>query len=85
MGHQTLLILAVYIAKIRKLEENERKKWNEIDWSKYPISMGETIELCAGIVDKPDVSTRRHMQQEIIEECGYRVNEDAIRPIKKFV
>lgn len=47
--------------------------------------MGETIELCAGIVDKPNVSWRKHMQEEIHEECGYKVNENDIESIKTFV
>uniref|UniRef100_A0A915PM68 Uridine diphosphate glucose pyrophosphatase NUDT14 n=1 Tax=Setaria digitata TaxID=48799 RepID=A0A915PM68_9BILA len=76
---------AVYIAKVRKMDENMNRKWNEINWLKYPISMGETIELCAGIVDKPNSSTRRHMQEEILEECGYKVNEMDIQSIKTFV
>ncbi|VDN19611.1 unnamed protein product [Gongylonema pulchrum] len=70
---------AVYVAKIRQLEENKTKKMNEIDWSKYPVSMGETIELCAGIIDKPQVSSRQHMQEEIIEECGYSVKESDLQ------
>ncbi|VDO71664.1 unnamed protein product [Onchocerca flexuosa] len=76
---------AVYITKVRLLDENINKKWNEINWSKYPISMGETIELCAGLVDKPNVSKRKHMQEEILEECGYNVDETEIHSIKTFV
>ncbi|VDM97446.1 unnamed protein product, partial [Onchocerca ochengi] len=76
---------AVYITRVRMLDENVNKKWNEINWSKYPISMGETIELCAGLVDKPNVSKRKHMQEEILEECGYNVNEAEIQSIKTFV
>ncbi|CAG9540941.1 unnamed protein product [Cercopithifilaria johnstoni] len=75
----------VYISKVRRLDGNVDKKWNEINWSKYPISMGETIELCAGIIDKPNVSWRKHMQEEIHEECGYSVDEACIQSIKTFV
>ncbi|EJW78408.1 hypothetical protein WUBG_10682 [Wuchereria bancrofti] len=63
---------AVYISRVRRLDENVNKKWNEINWSKYPISMGETIELCAGLIDKSNISWRKHIQEEINEECGYK-------------
>ncbi|KAM3716817.1 Uridine diphosphate glucose pyrophosphatase NUDT14 [Dirofilaria immitis] len=76
---------AVYVTRIRRLDENIHKNWNEINWSKYPITMGETIELCAGIVDKPNISMRKHIQEEILEECGYNVNETDIHSIKTFV
>lgn len=80
-----MALSAVYISKVRRLDENVNKKWNEINWSKYPISMGETIELCAGIIDKPNVSWKKHIQEEIREECGYNVNETDIQTIKTFV
>ncbi|VDM06630.1 unnamed protein product [Wuchereria bancrofti] len=76
---------AVYISRVRRLDENVNKKWNEINWSKYPISMGETIELCAGLIDKSNISWRKHIQEEINEECGYKVNENDIKSIKTFV
>ncbi|VDN07027.1 unnamed protein product [Thelazia callipaeda] len=76
---------AVYAVKVRKMEENANKAWNEIKWEKYPISIGETIELCAGIIDKPNVSSHKHMQEEILEECGYEVNENDIQMIKTYI
>uniref|UniRef100_A0A0R3RUD7 Uridine diphosphate glucose pyrophosphatase NUDT14 n=1 Tax=Elaeophora elaphi TaxID=1147741 RepID=A0A0R3RUD7_9BILA len=76
---------AVYLSEVRRLDENINKKWNEINWSKYPISMGETIELCAGIIDKPNITWKQHIQEEILEECGYMVNENEIESIKMFV
>jgi len=50
----------------------------EIDWSKVPPSLGVTIELCAGILDKPDLSAQEIAKQEVLEECGYDV------PLDKF-
>ncbi|EJW86549.1 hypothetical protein WUBG_02537 [Wuchereria bancrofti] len=47
--------------------------------------MGETIELCAGLIDKSNISWRKHIQEEINEECGYKVNENDIKSIKTFV
>lgn len=44
---------------------------------------GLTIELCAGIVDK-NLSLMHIAQEEIEEECGYRVTVDRIEKITSF-
>ncbi|KHN71457.1 Uridine diphosphate glucose pyrophosphatase [Toxocara canis] len=67
------------------MAENQGKEDADIDWSKYPISIGETIELCAGLIDKPNLSELAHMREEIIEECGYDVKECDITLLKKFI
>uniref|UniRef100_A0A0M3IR67 Nudix hydrolase domain-containing protein n=1 Tax=Ascaris lumbricoides TaxID=6252 RepID=A0A0M3IR67_ASCLU len=67
------------------MAENRGKENADIDWSKYPISIGETIELCAGLIDKPNLSEVAHMREEIIEECGYDVKECDITLLKKFI
>uniref|UniRef100_A0A0N5AK28 Nudix hydrolase domain-containing protein n=1 Tax=Syphacia muris TaxID=451379 RepID=A0A0N5AK28_9BILA len=69
------MITAIFAAAIRSMPENAGKLCNEICWSKYPISIGMTIELCAGLIDKPNLSDARHMVEEIEEECGYSVKE----------
>ncbi|MFH4977481.1 hypothetical protein AB6A40_004190 [Gnathostoma spinigerum] len=76
---------AVYLTKIRRMQENQGIPLNRIDYSKYAVSLGETIELCAGLIDKPKLSAVEHMREEILEECGYSVNIDALRLIKKFI
>uniref|UniRef100_A0A915BV08 Uridine diphosphate glucose pyrophosphatase NUDT14 n=1 Tax=Parascaris univalens TaxID=6257 RepID=A0A915BV08_PARUN len=76
---------AVFVSIVRKMAENRDKENADIDWSKYPISIGETIELCAGLIDKRDLSEVAHMREEIIEECGYDVKESDITLIKKFI
>lgn len=76
---------AIFASKVRKMPENRGKPIAKIDWSKYPISIGETIELCAGIIDKPELSWLSHMREEISEECGYDVKESDIKFIKKFI
>ncbi|CAF88749.1 unnamed protein product, partial [Tetraodon nigroviridis] len=35
-----------------------------------PASAGVTYELCAGLVDKPDLSLEEIARQEVLEECG---------------
>jgi len=44
---------------------------------------GMTIELCAGIIDK-DLTLEQIAQEEIEEECGYRVSVDTIEKITSF-
>jgi len=44
---------------------------------------GMTVELCAGIVDK-DLPLVNIAQEEIEEECGYRVSEENIELITSF-
>ncbi len=44
---------------------------------------GMTLELCAGIIDK-DLSLKQIAQEEVEEECGYRVCVDSIEKITSF-
>lgn len=55
----------------------------EIDTGKYPPSLGFTIELCAGIVDK-DQSLAETMKDELLEECGYDVPLSAINKVTSY-
>lgn len=67
------------------MPENINKSLKEINWTTYPINIGKTIELCAGIIDKPNLDAKRHIHEEIIEECGYNVPIDSIKHIKKLM
>jgi len=44
---------------------------------------GMTVELCAGIVDKP-LTLEQIAKEEIEEECGYRVPLDQIKRVTSF-
>ena len=46
-------------------------------------SIGMSLELCAGIVDK-DISLIQIAQEEVIEECGYAVPLENITKITSF-
>ena len=46
-------------------------------------NIGMSIELCAGIVDK-DMSVKQIAQEEIYEECGYKVPLENIEKITTF-
>jgi len=44
---------------------------------------GMTVELCAGLVDKP-FSLTQIAKEEIVEECGYDVPEEQIEKVTSF-
>ncbi|KAH7722418.1 UDP-sugar diphosphatase [Aphelenchoides avenae] len=75
----------VFVRRVQRLPENVGKSLGAIDWAHYPIAIGETLELCAGLMDKPTLSPLETVHEEILEECGYRVPLDRIHPIKSFV
>lgn len=76
----SFILIAVYYSMV-PIEDVEYDK--EIDTNKYPTSLGFTIELCAGIVDK-EKSLAEIMKDEILEECGYAVPLSAIQKITSF-
>ncbi|TRY94950.1 hypothetical protein DNTS_013099 [Danionella cerebrum] len=49
-----------------------------------PASAGVTYELCAGLVDKPDLSLEEIARQEVLEECGYDVPVTKLRKITSY-
>lgn len=49
-----------------------------MDWSQVPPSKGVTLELCAGIMDKKELTDKETAKEEVLEECGYDV------PLEKF-
>jgi len=61
---------AVYLGTV---DPQDRIIDQTIDTTKYPPTNGITIELCAGIVDKPSLSLVEIAKEEVIEECGYDV------------
>ena len=57
---------------------------NTIDVDKYPASLGITLELCAGIVDKSK-SLAEIAAEEMLEECGYKIDTiDRLEPVIQF-
>jgi UDP-sugar diphosphatase len=56
----------------------------DLDWSKVSPSDAFTYELCAGICDKSGKSLAETVQEEIMEECGYRVALEHIHRVKAF-
>lgn len=55
-----------------------------VDTKKYPPGLGMTLELCAGLMDKKGLTPAQAMQEEILEECGYKVPLDNIKEVTSF-
>ncbi|XP_041951579.1 uridine diphosphate glucose pyrophosphatase NUDT14 [Alosa sapidissima] len=49
-----------------------------------PVSAGVTYELCAGLVDKPNLTLEEIARQEVLEECGYDVPVTKLRKITSY-
>lgn len=69
---------AVYFGSIPAEERKGR-----VDVSKYPVEMGITIELCAGIIDK-NLSIEEIAREEILEECGYNVPSSSLERVASY-
>lgn len=41
--------------------------------------------MCAGLIDKKNLSPEEIAAEEVAEECGYKVNPDHLTPISSFV
>ncbi|XP_020811170.1 uridine diphosphate glucose pyrophosphatase [Drosophila serrata] len=52
----------------------------EADLERFPPEMGVTLELCGGAVDK-DKSLAEIAQEEVLEECGYKVPVESLKHV----
>lgn len=68
---------AVYYASLPE-------KQDSIDVEHYPATLGLTLELCAGIVDK-DKSLVEIAREELKEECGYEAPISAFKQIMTYL
>ncbi|XP_066533647.1 uridine diphosphate glucose pyrophosphatase NUDT14 isoform X2 [Hoplias malabaricus] len=66
--------------------QQEGKEGEEVasDADQPPASAGVTYELCAGLVDKPNLSLEEIARQEVLEECGYDVPVTKLRRITSY-
>lgn len=62
--------------------EGQRASEGSSGWP--PASTGVTYELCAGLVDKPDLSLEEIARQEVLEECGYDVPASKLKRITSY-
>ena len=72
---------AVYISVAGRRLGCELGPGSKVDTATVPPSLGFTLELCAGIVDKPELSLAEVAREEVEEECGYRVPADRLTKI----
>ena len=72
-SHDSVSILLYHSTKNAFLVVKQFRPPVYVHNNEYPF----TYELCAGIVDK-ELSLKQIAQEEIDEECGYKVNLDEI-------
>lgn len=71
--------------EVKVPEENQTGDSSEETSSPQPpASAGVTYELCAGLVDKPNLSLEEIARQEVLEECGYDVPVTKLRKITSY-
>ncbi|KAH8384056.1 hypothetical protein KR009_011917 [Drosophila setifemur] len=58
-------------------------KFDNVDLGEFPPSIGVTLELCAGIVDKSK-SWIEIAREEVVEECGYDVPVERIEEVMVY-
>ncbi|XP_029453956.1 uridine diphosphate glucose pyrophosphatase [Rhinatrema bivittatum] len=79
---------AVYMCELERQNPQlfENKDKHDFCFSKYPLSatVGMTYELCAGIIDEPELSLEETASKEILEECGYKVPAASLRKISSY-
>ncbi|KAK9685817.1 hypothetical protein QE152_g37660 [Popillia japonica] len=61
----------------------ENDRYGQIDLKKYSPDLGISLELCAGTVDK-EASLEEIVAEEILEECGYKVNVSSLEKVHSF-
>ncbi|CAH8435914.1 unnamed protein product [Schistosoma bovis] len=80
-------ILVVYYSKLRKLGLIRSVTDGPVESSENNLpssKIGETLELCAGIIDGVQKNPKLYAVQEVLEECGYKINEDSLHLINSF-
>ena len=72
---------AVYASFIKRTFATENLSTNK------PVSgkEGITLELCAGIIDKPEKTPKKIAQLEALEECGYEIPLNDITHVMTFL
>lgn len=73
-----VIYTAVYYGIVSSQNQQEN-----IDMEKFPASLGVTLELCAGIVDK-NKSMNEIAKEEVLEECGYDVSLENLHEVLTY-
>jgi len=72
---------AVYYAGVKRRRGEAAAPGETLDVEGVPAAEGVTVELCAGIMDKPGLSPAGHAVEEALEECGYKIGEDRLERV----
>ncbi|XP_053139915.1 uridine diphosphate glucose pyrophosphatase NUDT14 [Hemicordylus capensis] len=79
---------AVYMCEMERQCPQDFASNNQESWcplpARVPASVGITYELCAGIVDKPELSLEEIACEEVLEECGYSVPIANLKKIASY-
>ncbi|XP_061668485.1 uridine diphosphate glucose pyrophosphatase NUDT14 [Syngnathoides biaculeatus] len=65
-------------------QEGQVEREGESSFAWPPAATGITYELCAGLVDKPNLSLEEIARQEVLEECGYDVPASKLKRITSY-
>uniref|UniRef100_A0A2D4IJE5 Uridine diphosphate glucose pyrophosphatase NUDT14 n=1 Tax=Micrurus lemniscatus lemniscatus TaxID=129467 RepID=A0A2D4IJE5_MICLE len=79
---------AVYMCEMEEqcpqyFENKTEESWCPLS-DFLPASKGVTYELCAGIVDQPELSLEEIACKEVLEECGYEVPVTSLKRITSY-
>ncbi len=78
---------AVFIREQERKKENKEKEALQnqaFQENTDEKSVGYIYELCAGLVDKEGKSIKQIAAEEVLEECGYKVDSDALMEVATF-
>lgn len=79
-------ILVVYFSILREtgrctsVDETDKV----LNTDGIPTDQGESLELCAGLIDKDDFGPAETAVSEVLEECGYKIRQSDLRFIDSF-
>ncbi|XP_074852476.1 uridine diphosphate glucose pyrophosphatase NUDT14 isoform X2 [Carettochelys insculpta] len=79
---------AVYMCEMERHHPQDFQSKDQDSWcpvlDPLPATVGVTYELCAGIVDKPELSLEEIAHKEVLEECGYDIPIANLRRITSY-
>lgn len=80
--------LAVYMCEMERHQPQDFQHKDQECWypvaNPIPAASGVTYELCAGIVDHPELSLEEIACKEVLEECGYDVPISHLKRITSY-
>ena len=72
-----------YHSEVENVQVHKTEEFlNTLDWNKVDTSEGFTYELCAGLCDKKK-SLEETCKEEVLEECGYKIDVKDIYKISQ--